>query len=119
MRARFAIPGMVVAGIVMLVLSCGDGAVEPSPPAPEPSRAQWTLSGTVSHGWADPESGPSVANPGGRVVGAVVEVVDGPDAGRQVTTDDLGQYLLESWKRRSSPFAQQRRGSRRPTELWS
>ena len=60
------------------------------------ARAQWTLSGTVSHGWADPESGPSVANPGGRVVGAVVEVVDGPDAGLQATTDDLGQYLLES-----------------------
>ena len=43
-----------------------------------------------------PGVGSSVANPGGRVVGAVVEVVDGPDAGRQVTTDDLGQYLLES-----------------------
>ena len=54
------------------------------------------LSGTVSHGWADPESGPSVANPGGRVAGAVVEIVDGPDAGRQATTDDHGRYLLES-----------------------
>lgn len=60
--------------------------------------AQWTLSGTVSHGWADPESGPSVANPGGRVVGAVAEVVDGPDAGRKATTDDNGRYLLESLK---------------------
>ena len=60
------------------------------------AQAQWTLSGTVSHGWADPESGPSVANPGGRVAGAVVEVVDGPDAGRQAITDDYGRYLLES-----------------------
>lgn len=60
------------------------------------ARARWTLSGTVSHGWADPESGPSVANPGGRIVGAVVEVVDGPDAGRRTTTDDHGRYLLES-----------------------
>lgn len=59
-------------------------------------RARWTLSGTVSHGWADPESGPSVVNPGGRVGGAVIEVVDGPDAGRQATTDDHGRYLLES-----------------------
>lgn len=55
-----------------------------------------TLSGTVSHGWADPESGPSVVTPSGRVAGAVVEVVDGPDAGRQATTDDHGRYLLES-----------------------
>ena len=60
------------------------------------ARAQWTLSGTVSHGWADPESGPSVMTPSGRVVGAVVEIVNGPEAGRQATTDDHGRYLLES-----------------------
>ena len=60
------------------------------------ARAKWTLSGTVSHGWADPESGPSVVNAGGRVADAVVEIVDGPDAGRQATTDDHGRYLLES-----------------------
>ena len=54
--------------------------------------ALWTLSGTVSHGWADPESGPSVMTPNGRVVGAVVEVVDGPEAGRQANTDDHGRY---------------------------
>jgi hypothetical protein len=60
------------------------------------ARATWTLSGTISHGWADPESGPSVMAPSGRVAGAVVEVVDGPDAGRKTTTDDHGRYLLES-----------------------
>ena len=60
------------------------------------ARAQWTLSGTVSHGWADPESGPSVMTPSGRVAGAVVEVVNGPEAGRQATTDDHGRYVLES-----------------------
>ena len=93
-----------------------------------------TLSGTVSHGWADPltdelGSGPScrlqlggahtdsmeglsgaddslgvrglrtaesaVTSPNGDVIGAVVEVVDGPDAGRQSTTDDRGCYVLE------------------------
>jgi uncharacterized protein YjdB len=59
-------------------------------------RALWSLSGTVSHGWANPESGPSVMTHRGRVVGAVVEVVDGPDAGRQTATDDHGRYLLES-----------------------
>ena len=103
--------------------------------------ARWTLSGTVSHGWADPqtngfadvasyrlrmssagESGregrfdgrsvrrrlrhpevrdlgpavPVVTTPTGRVVGAIVEVVDGPDAGRQATTDDSGRYMLEA-----------------------
>lgn len=35
-------------------------------------------------------------NPEGRVAGAVVEVVDGPNAGRQATTDDHGRYVLES-----------------------
>ena len=93
-----------------------------------------TLSGTVSHGWADPltdelGSGAScrlqmggantdsmeglsgaddslgirglrtaesaVTSPNGDVIGAVVEVVDGPDAGRQSTTDDRGCYVLE------------------------
>ncbi len=81
-----------------------------------------TLSGTVNHGWGgwtDPqtngfgdgasyrpgsssagESGvgtaaPAVTTPDGYVIGAVVEVVDGPDAGRQATTDDRGRYALE------------------------
>ncbi len=82
-----------------------------------------TLSGTVNHGWGgwtDPhtngfgdgasyrpgsssagESGvgtaaPAVTTPDGYVIGAVVEVVDGPDAGRQATTDDRGRYVLEA-----------------------
>ena len=81
-----------------------------------------TVSGTVNHGWggwADPqtngfgdgvsyrpgsnsagESGvgtaaPAVTTPDGYVIGAVVEIVDGPDAGRQATTDDSGHYVLE------------------------
>ena len=80
--------------------------------------ARWTLSGTVSHGWADPQTNgftdlasyrlrhpevgdlgpavPAVTTPTGRVVGAIVEVVDGPDAGRQATTDDSGRYVLEA-----------------------
>lgn len=35
-------------------------------------------------------------NSRGRIVGAVVEVVGGPDAGRRALTDDHGRYLLES-----------------------
>ena len=100
----------------------------------ESAQPLWTLSGTVSHGWADPvtdESGtgascrlqtgrantdsveglsgdddsldirdpgmaePAVTTMNGDVVGAVVEIVDGPDAGRQATTDDRGCYVLE------------------------
>ena len=63
--------------------------------------ARWTLSGTVSRGWADPESGPSVMSHAGRIVGAVVEVVDGPDAGRRATTDDSGRYVLEALEQAS------------------
>ena len=82
-----------------------------------------TLSGTVNHGWGGwtdsqtngfgdgasyrpgsssaGESGvgtaaPAVTTPDGYVIGAVVEVVDGPDAGRQTTTDDRGRYVLEA-----------------------
>ena len=85
--------------------------------------APGTLSGTVNHGWGgwtDPhtngfgdgasyrpgsssagESGvgtaaPAVTTPDGYVIGAVVEVVDGPDAGRRTTTDDSGRYVLEA-----------------------
>lgn len=77
------------------------------------ARPRWTLSGTVSHGWTDPETNvvddsanyqtpvngaattPAVTTPMGRIVGAVVEVINGPDAGRQATTDGNGRYALE------------------------
>ena len=39
---------------------------------------------------------PAVTTPDGYVIDAVVEVVDGPDAGRQATTDDRGRYMLEA-----------------------
>ena len=91
--------------------------------AQEVSAVVVSLSGTVNHGWGgwtDPhtngfgdgasyrpgsssagESGagtaaPAVTTPDGYVIGAVVEVVDGPDAGRQTTTDDRGRYVLEA-----------------------
>ena len=38
----------------------------------------------------------AVTTPNARVVGAIVEIVDGPDAGRQATTDDSGRYVLEA-----------------------
>ena len=95
----------------------------PTPtPVPTPTPTV-TLSGTVNHGWGGwtdsqtnafgdgasnrpgsssaGESGvgtaaPAVTTPDGYVIGAVVEVVDGPDAGRQATTDGNGRYVLES-----------------------
>ena len=42
LNAGFKIPAMAVAGIAMLVLSCGDGAVEPPPP-PAPVAATVTV----------------------------------------------------------------------------
>ena len=42
LAAGFKIPAMAVAGIVLLVLSCGDGAVEPAPP-PVPVAATVTV----------------------------------------------------------------------------
>ena len=43
LRAGLVIPGMAVAGIAMLVLSCGDGAVEPPPPVPAPVATTVTV----------------------------------------------------------------------------
>ena len=41
--AGFKIPAMAVTGIVLLVLSCGDGAVEPPPPPPAPVATTVTV----------------------------------------------------------------------------
>ena len=43
-NARFTIPSMALAGIFLLVLSCGDGAVEPAPPPPAPVATTVTIS---------------------------------------------------------------------------
>ena len=79
--------------------------------------SRWTLSGSVSHGWSYPRSdgsgdgateppspeasraapgAPVSTTPTGDVIGAVVEIVDGPDAGRQAYTGDNGRYMLEA-----------------------
>ena len=77
------------------------------------ARPTWTLSGTVSHGWTDPDTNAvdnsvsnqtprnsalttsAVTTPIGRVAGAIVEVINGPDVGRQAITDDNGFFALE------------------------
>ena len=97
----------------------------PAPtPTPVPTTTPTvTLSGTVNHGWGGwtdyetiefgdgasyrlgsssaGESGVGTAahaitTPDGYVIGAVVEIVNGPDAGHQATTDGSGRYVLES-----------------------
>ena len=60
------------------------------------TRAQWTLSGTVSHGWSDPLASGLDTAMAGDISRAVVEVVEGADAGRQTVTDDRGRYKLEA-----------------------
>ena len=41
---------------VLVLLACGDSGQSSSPTSPSPTEARWTLSGTVSHGWADPQT---------------------------------------------------------------
>ena len=60
------------------------------------ARAQWTLSGTVSHGWSDPLASGLDTEMAGDISRAVVEVIDGADAGRRIVTDDRGRYKLEA-----------------------
>lgn len=43
LNAGFAIPAMAIGGIAMLVLSCGDTAVEPAPPPPAPVATTVTV----------------------------------------------------------------------------
>ena len=56
----------------------------------------WTLSGTVSHGWSVPLASGLDTAMAGDIAGAVVEVIEGADAGRRTVTDDRGRYELES-----------------------
>lgn len=64
----------------------------------QPTPPLWTLWGTVDHGWADPvASGRDVAM-AADIGGAVVEIVDGPDAGRQTLTDERGRWALQGLK---------------------
>ncbi len=60
------------------------------------ARVQWTLSGTVSHGWSDPLASGLDTEMAGDISRAVVEVIDGADAGRRIVTDDRGRYKLEA-----------------------
>ncbi len=117
------------------------GSVSGSAAVTVAQDVSWTLSGTISHGWADPQTNgfgdganyrlhigsarqsdrqryldagaarrrqrhlggvrglgtgtPAITTPDGKVVGAVVEIVDGPDAGSRAITDDSGYYVLE------------------------
>ena len=60
------------------------------------ARAHWTLSGTVSHGWSNPLASGLDTAMAGDISGAVVEVIEGADAGRRAVTDDRGRYRLEA-----------------------
>ena len=63
----------------LIAVACGSSPSSPSSTPPlTPTR--WPLAGTVRSTLGDPISG------------AVVTVVDGPDAGRQATTDTFGRF---------------------------
>lgn len=62
------------------VAACGGSS--PTTPTPTPNRATWALSGTVR------------AAGGGPIGLATIAVLDGPDAGRQASTDNAGAYSI-------------------------
>ena len=82
------------------------------------ARAQWTLSGTVSHGWSDPLASGLDTAMAGDIAGAVVEVIEGADAGRRLPTIAVATGW-KPWRKGSSPFGQRRKGSRRQTGEWA
>ena len=69
--------------VAVLAAGCGSSPSAPSstPPTATPA-ARWMVSGLVT------------SSAGGPINGAVVTIVDGPDAGRQTTADSLGRYAL-------------------------
>ena len=77
----------------------------------------WTLSGTVSHGWSVPLASGLDTAMAGDIPGAVVEVIEGADAGRRAVTDDRGRAFcthlgIRSARRSRTWDPQRRRGDR-------
>ena len=50
LSASFTIPAMVVSGMAMLILACGDGAVEPTPPPPPVPTTVTVTPGSATFG---------------------------------------------------------------------
>ena len=69
--------------VAVLAAGCGKSATAPSSTPQAAPVPRWMLSGVVT-------SSPA----GGPLNGALLTIVDGPDAGRQATTDSLGRYAL-------------------------
>ena len=68
-----------------MLSACGGGGGSPTSPAPSPTPAP-VVTGTLS--------GVITSAAGGGVGGAVVRIVDGPNAGRTATADGNGRYEL-------------------------
>jgi len=62
--------------------------------SPVSTAPLWTLSGTVDHGWSDPLTSGRDIVMASDIEGAVVEITDGPNAGRQTVTDERGRWAL-------------------------
>jgi hypothetical protein len=64
----------------MVVSACGSSS---PPTAPTPAPTQVALTGTVS------------ATGGGRIAGAIVRIIDGPNAAQTATTNSTGEFAFQ------------------------
>jgi len=75
----------LVLALLALSGACGKSSTPTTPtPTPTPTPTIVTLTGTVS------------ATGGGVIAGAIVKVLDGPNAGRSATANSVGVYVLDS-----------------------
>ncbi len=77
MRAFELAAVIIVTGIV---IGCGSSSPTSPTPSPTPTASTWALTGTVS------------SSVGGGIAAATVSILDGPDAGKQTTTDGGGRF---------------------------
>jgi hypothetical protein len=80
-------PALLTIALLGSVSACSKSPTAPTAPT------TWTLSGTVR------------AAAGGTIAGATVALVDGPDAGKQTTTDASGRFSSPACARLALAFA--------------
>lgn len=78
-----ASPRSILAVVAACLLAASCGSKSPTGPTPPtPAQAVWTLSGSVT------------SSVGGVINGAVVAIVDGPDAGKQQAIGTTGRFTF-------------------------
>ena len=101
LNRRPAMGHWLALAILIPLAGCGSAPSSPTSPTP-PSLSRWTLSGTVTEtlevGQATSlQRRAAIASTTreGEIVGAVVQVLNGADEGRQATTGDDGRFVLD------------------------